>query len=1033
MIVRAVDLIEQKATKETEASPRGFVNLASWCSNHLDQKPAKAAASPPWASFVAFCSLFAGVIAAVSSASGATPVPKAYRDFALRRDGDAARGRAIFFSTEKAACAQCHSLDGSNSKAGPDLFAIGDKFPRRELIDAILEPNAAIAVGYEATLIETTRGESFYGVIKQANDAAVELMGADGKIVRVPARDIKTRRPSPLSLMPEGVHSALTVQEFADLLEFLTTLRQPANALTSTRGMPDEIPELTPPVTLRPFLSEDMRFPSSVVRKPGDVRLGLVWFGEIPGRPNTFLGIHQSGRISVIEKNPAGDTKAIFADFSGEIYSQTGPNGLLGLAFHPKFRENRKYYLKHQVFEEGRIATVLVEKVATPDLRHDSGTLSRRLLTIPCVTQNHTGGCIEFGPDGFLYLGMGDTGPQQDPNGHGQDLRRLLGKMLRIDVDRRDAALPYAIPRDNPFRDREDARPEIWALGFREPWRFSFDRLTGDLWVGDVGQDRVEEVTIVRRGENHGWNVYEGFEPFSNQRRNPAAEYVAPVFAYKRKLGNSITGGYVYRGDPKSSFYGAYICGDYTSRRIWALTQENRTLRTVREIALAPESLASFGTDERGNIYVVGYEGMVYELDLAPAKFPAVKETSAGKTSDVGRGRLTPPKASQTRDAAGSGDPALHVKRTPTFERHAFPLPESIWSVEALDANGDGRTDLIAVGVTKVFALTAPDWLPHVLFDMQEGKMLYCVALDADGDGAVDLALGRYLIPWIDYRQARAQGKSPPEPKGPDFSVAWLRNTRRVDQPWPLQVIDRELNGIHGLCAADVNRDGRKDIVAGSISGPFFANSLAWFETPARSGGPFVRHVVTNGGADGRPHYLEFADVDGDSRGDILLGDSGAGVFSWWQHGATVDASWTKHVIAREKGATNIRAADIEGDGKVDVIGACGHGKGVFWFAAGSWQKHTIDAELATPHALAVGDFDGDGDVDVAVASYTAFVVRWYENDGHGGFTPHDIDTGHQQQAYDMKVADVDGDGRPDLILAGRESRNVVWYRNRAD
>jgi glucose/arabinose dehydrogenase len=201
----------------------------------------------------------------------------------------------------------------------------------------------------------------------------------------------------------------------------------------------------------------------------------------------------------------------LFGDFAAELFNERGPNGLLGLAFHPKFRENHKYYVKHQVMEEGKITTVLVEKIAAPDHRRDSGNPSRRLLKIVSVTQDHSGGCIEFGPDGYLYLAMGDTGPQQDPNGHGQNMQLFLAKILRIDVDRRDEGLPYAIPPDNPFVGRADARPEIWALGFREPWRFTFDALTGDLWVGDVGQDRVEEVAIVRRGENHGWNVYEGF------------------------------------------------------------------------------------------------------------------------------------------------------------------------------------------------------------------------------------------------------------------------------------------------------------------------------------------------------------------------------------------------------------------------------------------------------------------------------------------------------------------------------------------
>jgi glucose/arabinose dehydrogenase len=224
---------------------------------------------------------------------------------------------------------------------------------------------------------------------------------------------------------------------------------------------------------------------------------------------------------------------------------------------------------------------------------------------------------------------MGDTGPQQDPQGHGQNMQTLLGKMLRVDVDHRDPGLSYAIPRDNPFRGRSDARPEIWALGFREPWRFSFDPLTGDLWVGDVGQDRVEEVAIVHRGENHGWNVYEGFEPFSNRYRKEGASYIPPVFAYRRKYGNSITGGYVYRGDKNSSFYGVYICGDYTSKRIWGLKQENRELKVVREIGTSPQGIASFATDEEGNIYVVGYEGMIYKLDFSDTKFDEPARLSA--------------------------------------------------------------------------------------------------------------------------------------------------------------------------------------------------------------------------------------------------------------------------------------------------------------------------------------------------------------------------------------------------------------------
>ena len=570
-----------------------------------------------------------------AQASSADPARqlREYRDFAMGHDGNAARGQELFNDEQRTACVKCHSVDGSSSKAGPDLFALGDKFPRRELIRAVLEPSAEIAVGYGTTTVETKSDEEFQGIIKETTADFVDLIGADGKHVRIATQDIKVQRGSTVSLMPEGFQAGISREEFTDLIEYLVTRKQPESALTSNRGMPADISELTRPIAVRPFFSEQLRFPHAFVQKPGDVRYGLVWFGPLPGSSHVFVVVHQTGKIWLLEKDATNEVKTLFADLSPEIFNERGPNGLLGMAFHPKFRENRKYYLKHQVFEDGKIMTTVVERQASPDLRTDSGRPSRRLWKVASTTQDHSGGCIGFGPDGFLYIAMGDTGPQQDPQGHGQDLTTHLGKILRIDVDHTDAGLAYAIPADNPFRDRSDALPEIWAYGFREPWRFSFDPVTRDLWVGDVGQDRVEEVAIVRRGENHGWNVYEGFEPFSNRYRKEGASYIPPVFAYRRKYGNSITGGYVYRGDKRSSFYGVYVCGDYTSHRIFGLKQQDRTLQVVRQIGTAPQGIASFAEDEQGNLYIVGYEGMIYKLDFGDALFEAAPVGSAASAA----------------------------------------------------------------------------------------------------------------------------------------------------------------------------------------------------------------------------------------------------------------------------------------------------------------------------------------------------------------------------------------------------------------
>lgn len=537
--------------------------------------------------------------------SPAPPSRETYEKFALEYSGDVGRGWQIFTNEQTAACIRCHSTDGSSSRVGPDLSAVGDKFSRQDLIRSVLEPSATIAVGYDTTILETKSDEEQQGVIKQATEAWIELMAWDGKTVRVPTADISARRTATTSFMPSNIETTMSLQDFADLIAYLQTRHQPANSSLATGATLDSTPRAANPVTLRPFLNSSVR-----LEHP-------LWFGAVPGRANWFVALEHGGKSWLIERTPEGDRQSRLMDLSGTV-RMGGATGLLGLAFHPKFAANRRYFLKYQILENGRIVTLVVERRFAADFRGDSGEVAGEIIRIPGVTQDHNGGCITFGPDGYLYLGMGDTGPQRDPQGHGQDLKILLGKMLRLDVDHPQAPLAYGIPTDNPFVKRAAARPEIWAYGFRSPWRFSFDPATGDLWVGDVGQDRVEEVTVVRSGENHGWNIFEGADRFSDQYRRATETYIPPVFSYSHRLGVSITGGYVYRGKRAPALVGNYICGDFETRRIWALTQTNRHLASVVEIGRSPSRISSFGCGSDGELFLVGYDdGVIYQLDLA--------------------------------------------------------------------------------------------------------------------------------------------------------------------------------------------------------------------------------------------------------------------------------------------------------------------------------------------------------------------------------------------------------------------------------
>ena len=534
-----------------------------------------------------------------------------YLKAALLKVGDVERGKTLFAS-DRISCGKCHSADGTRTKAGPDLFAVGEKFGRREIIESVLTPSLRIADGYETTILLLHAGKVVSGVIKNATDKSLELLGANFELTHVAVDEIEARRSSPISIMPQGIETNLSKAEFVDLVEYLVSLKQGESSSRILQGMPDRILELAHPVQLQPIIDDTLKFDQP------------VWLGNFPGSDGLLVVEHQVRKVWLLDKqDPESDVenrdrKKLFLDLG-----PAAPNEgrLAAITAHPNFRANGKYYVLDRVTIDGTMLVAITEREASADRQSDSGRQPRLILSVPQTTGAHFGGWLEFGPDGFLYISYGDSGPQEDPSGNAQNRGLMLGKIVRIDVDHTDIGKAYSIPADNPFMGDPNTLPEIWALGFRAPWRLSFDRKTGDLWVGDVGQDRYEEVSIVQRGENHGWNAFEGFEVFSNRYRRASESYTPPVFAYARRYGPSVTGGFVYRADPRSSFYGKYIFGDYESRRIFALSQQDRTLKEIRQIGVAPQRIVSFGQDAEGVLYVVGYEGVLYKIDFSTALF----------------------------------------------------------------------------------------------------------------------------------------------------------------------------------------------------------------------------------------------------------------------------------------------------------------------------------------------------------------------------------------------------------------------------
>ncbi len=329
---------------------------------------------------------------------------------------------------------------------------------------------------------------------------------------------------------------------------------------------------------------------------------------------NRLFTVFLGGVIRVFPKIKDVSSSKIFLDLSLKV-NPLSESGMLGLAFHPRFGENGKFYV---TYTTGKIGTedflnVLSEFTVSPENPDSADIKSERvLLSLPHPHVAHHMAQIAFGPDGFLYVGQGDGGVPTLVGNPAQDNTNLFGALLRLDVDGRTQGLEYSIPADNPLIGNVSGwREENWAWGFRNPWRFSFDSETGELWLGDVGATEWEEVNIVKRGKNYGWPNFEG--SFCHQSCSEGT-YEPPIHAYDHKVGHSVIGGYVYRGSRFPELHGVYIFGDYMNRQIWGLVPGENGAFDRRLLAVAPHAIYSFGIDEVGEIYILGEANAIFQL-----------------------------------------------------------------------------------------------------------------------------------------------------------------------------------------------------------------------------------------------------------------------------------------------------------------------------------------------------------------------------------------------------------------------------------
>jgi len=364
-------------------------------------------------------------------------------------------------------------------------------------------------------------------------------------------------------------------------------------------------PSMAEGVNMSPIaIVADRAFPKIMIDRP------VTLTNAADGTNRIFVAGQKGAIYSFVSKQDVEEPQ-LFMDIEDRVSYKDNENeeGLLGLAFHPKFKENGEFFVYYTTKKEPHLSVISRFKTNADHTQGDAAS-EQILMTIKQPFWNHNGGTLEFGKDGYLYIALGDGGKRDDPLQAAQDLTSLLGKVLRIDIDNRSPGLPYAIPGDNPFVKEPGARPEIYARGFRNPWRISFDRKTGELWCADVGQDMWEEISFVKKGGNNGWSVREATHKFGPNGVAANDQMIEPVWEYphEEKWGKSITGGQVYRGKLVPELTGYYLYGDYVTGKLWALKVDPKTGKATENRVIewsngANLPIVTFGEDEAGEVY----------------------------------------------------------------------------------------------------------------------------------------------------------------------------------------------------------------------------------------------------------------------------------------------------------------------------------------------------------------------------------------------------------------------------------------------